>query len=96
MALLCSFLLVASLMGLAHPDRSSHSAYADALHAAPLIPDGLCGEGSGHGVCQLVIADQPQLFSLMASAGSSRFEITPFAAPSHSLSPRTPPPRHIL
>ena len=96
MALLCSLLLLATLFGLAHSERSPHGLHADALHTQPLIPDALCGEGSGHGTCQLVLADQPPLVSLMADAGSSQFEITPVMAPSRSFAPRTPPPRHIL
>jgi hypothetical protein len=46
MALLCSFLLLATLFGQAHSERSLHGAHADALHAQPLLPDALCGEGS--------------------------------------------------
>ncbi|MBA3909948.1 MAG: hypothetical protein C0524_08670, partial [Rhodobacter sp.] len=95
MTLLCSFLLLATLFGLAHPERSSQGAQADALHAAPLIRDNLCEEGSGHGTCQLVAADQPLLFSPMAVVGSSYFEITPVAAPGRSFAPRTPPPRRV-
>jgi len=36
MALLCSFLLLATLFGLAHSERSPHGVHADALHAQPL------------------------------------------------------------
>ena len=96
MALLCSFLLLATPFGLAHPERSSHGAQADALHAVLLVPDSLCGEGSGHGTCQLVVTDQPHLFSLMAVAGPTHFEITPVVADSHSFAPHTPPPRQVL
>ncbi len=96
MTLLCSCLLLATLFGLAHPERLSHEGQADALHAVSQMPDSLCGEGSGHGTCQLVIADQPLLFNLMPVAGSSHFEIMPVAAHSRSFAPQTPPPRHIL
>ena len=95
MALLCSFLLLATVFGLAHSERSPHGLHADALHAQPLIPDAFCGEGSGHGTCQLVVLGEPLLFGLMAVAASSRFEITPVMGSSSNLAPHTPPPRHI-
>lgn len=95
MALLCSFLLLATLFGQAHSERSPHGAHADALHAQPLLPDALCGEGSGHGTCQLVFPGEPVLVTLMSVAGSSHFEITPVMGSSRSLAPHTPPPRHF-
>lgn len=95
MACLCSFLLLATLFGLAHSERSPNGAHADTLHAQPLIQDALCGEGSGHGTCQLVFPSEPVLVTLMAVAGSSHFEITPVMGSSRSLGPRTPPPRHL-
>ena len=95
-ALSSSFLLFATLFGLALPERSSHGAQADALHAVLLIPDSLCGEGSGHGTCQLVVADQLHHFNLMAVAGPSHFEITPVMADSCSFDPHTPPPRQVV
>jgi hypothetical protein len=95
MALLCSSLLLAILFGLAHPERTPHGLHADALHAPPLIPDALCGEGSGHGTCQLVVPGEPLLFGLMPVAGLSQFEITPVMGFSRSLVPNTPPPRHV-
>ena len=95
MALLCSFLLLATLFGLAHSERSLHGAHADALHAQPLLPDALCGEGSGHGTCQLVFPCEPVLVTLMSVAGSSHFEITPVMGSSRSLAPHTPPPRYV-
>lgn len=96
MILLCSFLLLATLLGLAHPERSSQGVQAEALQSVPLVPDNLCGEGSGHGTCQLVVGGQPLPFSLKAVAGSSHFEITPVVADGRSLAPRTPPPRHLV
>ncbi len=95
MAFLCSFLLLATLFGLAHSERSPHGAHADALHAQPLIPDALCGEGRGTGHVRLFVPGEPVLFSLMAVAGSSRFEITPVMGSSRSLAPHTPPPRRV-
>lgn len=95
MTLLCSFLMLATVFGLAHSERSPHGVHADALHAQPLVPDALCGEGSGHGTCQLVVPSEPLLISLMAVAGSSHFEITPVMASSRSFAPHTPPPRHL-
>lgn len=96
MTLLCSFLLLATLLGLAHPDRWSQGVQAEAIQAVPLGSDSLCGEGSGHGTCQLVVGGQPLPFSLRADAGSSQFEITQVVADGRSLAPRTPPPRHLI
>lgn len=95
MGLLCSFLLLA-LVGLAHTDRSSHGAHAGALHTVLLMPEALCGDGSGHGTCQPVAADEPQLINLAAAPGSSHFETALVAAPSRSFAPRTPPPRRVF
>ena len=95
-ALLCSFFLLAILFGLAHSERSPNGAHADTLHAQPLIQDALCGEGSGHGTCQLVFPSEPVLVTLMAVAGSSHFEITPVMGSSRSLAPHTPPPRYVF
>ena len=96
LALFCSFLLLATLLSVAHPERSSHGAQADAIHAVLLIPDSLCGEGAGHGTCQILVADQSHLFSQKAVAGPSRFEITPVVADSRSFAPHTPPPRQVF
>ncbi len=95
MALLCSLLLLATLFGLAHSERSPHGVHADALHAQPLIPDALSREAPAHVPCQLVCAGEPVPVTLMAVAGSSHFEITPVMGSSRSLGPRTPPPRHL-
>lgn len=94
--LLCSVLLIVTLLGFAHPERVSQAAASDALHAVLLIPDSLCSESSGHGTCHLVVADQPQVVSLLAGARPPHFQITPVVADSHSFAPGTPPPRHIL
>ena len=96
MTLCCSLLLLATHFGLAHPEQSSHRTQADALHAVPLMQESLCEEGSGHGTCQLVIADQPLLFGQTAISGSSQFKITPVLAQSRSFAPHTPPPRHVF
>lgn len=95
-ALLCSFLLLAILFGLAHPEISPQGTHVDTLYAQPLIPDAVCGEGSGHGTCQLVISDRPLLFSLTSVVGSPHFTITPVAATSRSFGPVTPPPRRVI
>lgn len=96
LSLLCCFLLLASLFGPANLEGSSHGTQADALHAVSLVPDSLCGVGSGHGSCQLAVIGHLLLLNLMASAGSPYFEITPVAAPSRSFAPHTPPPRRVL
>lgn len=95
MAILCSFVLLATLVGLAHHERSPLVVQIDALHAQPVLPDTPCGGGSGHGACQLVVAGGPLLFSLMTVVGSSRFKITPVLASSRSIGPHTPPPRRF-
>lgn len=94
--LLCSFLLLATVLGPAHPDRSSYGAHAGALHAVPLMAEALCGDGSGHGTCQPVVADEPQLINLVAAAGPSLFETAPVAAPNRTSAPDTPPPRRVF
>ena len=96
MGLLCSFLLLATLLGLAHTDRSSHGTHAGALQTVPLMPEALCGDGSGHGTCQPVFADEAPGLNVVMATGSSHFEIAPVAAPSRTSAPDTPPPRRVF
>lgn len=93
---ICGFLLLASLSGLSHPERLSHEPHADEHRTASLMPDSLCGDGSGHGTCQLVVGDQPSAISLMAATQSTGFEITPVAAAGRTFAPHTPPPRPVF
>lgn len=94
--LFCSFLLLATLLGLAHPGGSSRGAYTDALYAVPLAPDILCAEGTGHGTCQVVAAGEPSPINLSAAAGSSQFQITAVTVPGRTFAPDIPPPRHFF
>jgi hypothetical protein len=90
---ICGFLLLASLSGLSHPEHLSHGPHADEHRTVSLMPDSLCGDGSGHGACQLVAADQPSALDFMVATESTGFEITPVAAASRTFAPHTPPPR---
>lgn len=94
--LLCSLLLLATAPGLAIPDAWSKGGNAAALEAVPVTPDASCADGSVHGTCQVVAADQPPLRGLVAAAGSSRLAIMPVAGSGRGFAPRTPPPRYVF
>lgn len=89
-----STLLLASLLGLAHPDRSANLSHFEDDHPAALLQDALCGEGSGHAACQIVAAASPGVHVVMAFAGTSLFGIVPVKAAGRTFPPGTPPPRH--
>lgn len=95
MALLCGFLLLATLAGLAHPDRSPPGVHVDALHAQSMVAGALCGEGSGHGTCLIVVPGGPLPYNLMVETGSPLFQIAPVLASGRNFGPHTPPPRRV-
>ncbi|MES2913511.1 MAG: hypothetical protein V4753_00215 [Pseudomonadota bacterium] len=96
MSLVFSSLLLATVIGLAVPEGLSQGLHADAVQTVPLLQDSMCGEGSGHGTCQLVAGGPPVLFGLRVDIESSHYEIKPEVADGRSLAPHTPPPRHAV
>lgn len=94
--LLCGILLLAALFGKAHPDQLAHSVHQDMASNATLLQDALCGDGSGHGTCQLVGTETASFHNIFPFAGSSQYEITPVSASSVTLAPQHPPPRTLL
>ena len=64
-------------------------------HALAKDHEAVCGYGSAHAACQLVLGNQGTLLILTIVLAPSRFEIVSVRASSRSSSPHPPPPRYI-
>ncbi len=91
--ILCGALLFASLLGLAHLNGPADATHLGDNHATLHVQDVLCGEGSGHAACQLVVAGSSEVPNFTAPAGIAPFETLPVKASGRSFPPQTPPPR---
>lgn len=94
--ILCGILLLVALIGTAPSDHASHGGDADQAHTASLIQDALCGDGPGHGSCQIVAAVSASFPNVAPTAGSSRYVITAVSASNRGFAPRRPPPRSLI
>ena len=86
--------MIVSLLGLA-PAGHAHDVHADLPESLAPIDDGLCGDGSEHGPCQLLMSGAQSPPVLPPAAGSSRMRILPALASGRSLAPQQPPPRTL-
>lgn len=92
---LSALLLTVSAGGTAARDAEPRAVHVEPFFIAALVQDGLCGEGSGHGTCQLVPVDEMPGPILPFATEHAGFPIAPMAATGRSFAPQTPPPRSL-
>lgn len=94
-AILCSAVVLVSLFGEASSGHALHESPYLEMHAMPMVQESHCGGGSGHMVCQVLLASQVATPILKIAFASSQFEIGPVRASSRISSPQPPPPRYV-
>jgi hypothetical protein len=94
-ALLCCLLLIATVVGLAHSDRSFHIEQMDGVHSNFFVQEARCSEGTGHVSCQFVLTEEVTHLELHANAGSLPFVTKAVSDSGRTIGPHTPPPRDL-
>lgn len=95
LVILCSAIVLASLVGEARSNHALHESAFLEMHATPIVQELHCGGGSGHVACQVLLAGQIATPRLKFAFASSQFEFVPVWASSRITSPQPPPPRYV-
>jgi hypothetical protein len=88
--------MLASIWGFVVPDRQSHGPKLVGLGVVAVTADVLCGEGGGHGACQLLVAVYPSPLDPSEATASFHFDMTSVRSADHVPAPTTPPPRYFF